>query len=76
MTPKEASKILEETPIRILNKADVFKYTLAIEIASDALMFKDYFDNLYGIGLEVQNWHLNGDAEPFDNFYDDAINWK
>ena len=54
MTPKEASKILEETPIQILNKADVFKYTLAIEIASDALMFKDYFDN----------------------FYDDAINWK
>ena len=35
--------------------------------------FKEYFDELYGIGLEVKNWHLNGDTEPFDNFYESAI---
>ena len=35
--------------------------------------FKDYFDDLYGIGLEVAEWHQNGMLEPFDNFYDSAI---
>lgn len=35
--------------------------------------FKEYFDDLYGEGLEVANWHLNGDTEPFDNFYDSAV---
>lgn len=34
--------------------------------------FYDYFAELYGTGLEVANWHLNGDLEPFDNFFDDA----
>jgi hypothetical protein len=31
-----------------------------------------YFDELYGEGLEVMNWHLNGDAEPLDTFIDRA----
>ena len=35
--------------------------------------FKSYFDNLYGKGLEVANWHLNGDLEQFDNFYESAL---
>lgn len=35
--------------------------------------FKDYFDSLYGQGLEVANWHLNGSLEPFDNFFDSAV---
>lgn len=35
--------------------------------------FKRYFDDLYGQGLEVKNWHLNGETEPFDNFYEKAI---
>ncbi len=34
--------------------------------------FRDYFDELYGDGLEVANWHLNGDLEPLDNFIDSA----
>lgn len=36
-------------------------------------VFKSYFDELYGKGLEFANWHLNGDLEPFDNFYESAI---
>ncbi len=36
--------------------------------------FKEYFDEMYGKCLEVANWHLNGELEPFDNFYDGAIN--
>lgn len=35
--------------------------------------FKSYFDSLYGEGLEVANYHMNGDTEPFDNFYDSAM---
>lgn len=35
--------------------------------------FKSYFDNLYGDGLNVANFHLNGATEPFDNFYDSAM---
>ena len=31
--------------------------------------FKKYFDEMYGIGLEVAEWHQNGDLELFDNFY-------
>ena len=37
--------------------------------------FKEYFDELYGRGLEVAEWHLNGGLEPFDNFYVDAIDY-
>ena len=35
--------------------------------------FKAYFDDLYGEGLEVANWHMNGTTEPFDSFYDSAM---
>ena len=34
--------------------------------------FKKYWSELYGEGLEVANWHQNGDTEPFDNFFDSA----
>ena len=35
--------------------------------------FKQYFDGLYGQGLEVANYHMNGNLESFDNFYDSAM---
>ena len=35
--------------------------------------FKLYFDELYGKGLDVANWHLNSELEPFDNFYESAL---
>ena len=44
----------------------------AFKIAIKALEFKDYFDDLYGKGLEIANWHLNGELEPFDSFYESA----
>lgn len=34
--------------------------------------FYDYMGELYGAGLEVANWHLNGDLEPFDSFFESA----
>lgn len=39
----------------------------------EAINFKKYFDELYETGLEVANWHLNGDLESFDNFYESAL---
>ena len=35
--------------------------------------FKEYWDSLYGTGLEVVNWHQNGNHEAFDNFYEEAL---
>ena len=44
-----------------------------VEECREEKRFKEYFDELYGTGLEVENWHENGNTEPFDNFYDAAI---
>lgn len=42
-------------------------------IAKEYRAFKEFFDALYGRNLTVGNWHLNGALEPFDNFYDKAV---
>jgi hypothetical protein len=34
--------------------------------------FYEYFSGLYGLGLDIANWHGNGDLEPFDNFIESA----
>ena len=34
--------------------------------------FKEYFDDLYGTGLEIAGWHLNEEFESFDSFYEEA----
>lgn len=44
-----------------------------VDDVKKAIGFKKYFDELYGEGLEVANWHLNGDLEPFDTFYESAL---
>lgn len=41
--------------------------------AKEYQAFKEFFDALYGRNLTVGNWHLNGALEPFDNFYDKAV---
>ena len=46
--------------------------TQVVNRLEELMKFKQYFRELYGEGLEVVNWHLNGDTEPFDNFYDSA----
>lgn len=35
--------------------------------------FKDYFDDLQGLNLEVLGYHDNGDTVPFDDFYQGAL---
>ena len=51
-------------------------YRKASEVAKEIeglRAFKAYFDDLYGKGLEVANWHLNGELESFDNFFESAL---
>lgn len=38
--------------------------------------FYEYFKDLYGKGLYVIGWHLNGEAEPFDNFFESASEYS
>ena len=40
------------------------------------IAFKEYFKDLYGQGLDIVNWHQNGELEPFDNFYESAIEYS
>ena len=54
----------------IKGQSDVIE--AAQELLKDLAGFKAYFDGLYGQGLEVANWHMNGTTEPFDNFYESA----
>ena len=39
------------------------------------LEFYEYWSSLYGQGLEVLNWHQNGESESFDNFYESATRY-
>lgn len=45
----------------------------ASETIKKFVHFYIYWTELYGKGLEVANWHLNGDTESFDNFYESAV---
>ena len=45
----------------------------AVEEKRDAYKrAKEYWDSLYGQGLEIAKWHMNGKTEPFDNFWESA----
>ena len=45
--------------------------------SSDAIKkcisFIKYWSDLYGEGLQIYGWHLNGNPEDFDNFYNSAM---
>lgn len=66
----------EDVYSRQCSELDEYKEIGTVEECREAKRFKEYFDELYGIGLEVANWHQNGNTEPFDNFYDAAIDWS
>lgn len=54
------------------HKKESVEYKEVLKTAISALKFKNYFDELYGQGLQIAYYHQNGDLEPFDNFYDEA----
>ena len=50
------------------DKWEAYKAIGTVDECRVAMKFKEYFDKLYGNGLEVVNWH-----QPFDNFYESAL---
>ena len=83
MTREEAIKVLNNFPIDFRNSGG-FEAMEALKIAILALRpvsreplekFKEYFDDLYGKGLEVYGWHMNGEEKSFDDFYEDACEY-
>lgn len=64
--PKEVFERLVELDARVVD----FATRAELETLRE---FKAYFDDLYGKGLEVANFHENGELEPFDNFYESAL---
>ncbi len=63
-------KIVESLEENDKLKAEIEQLKAELE---QSLKFKDYFMELYNQGLEVSNWHLNGDLEPLTNFIDSAL---
>ena len=71
---------------RLLAGGYVCKYTKVEDVAEKEYLymefdiadgeFKEYFKDLYGQGLEIANWHQNGELEPFDSFYESAIEYS
>lgn len=61
--------------IKFCQNTELFKNDIdeAIEEIKSLRKFKECFDELYGQGLEVANWHLNGILESFDSFYEEAV---
>ena len=62
-----------------LNIGEINRYCTLKEIADrfeELVRFKEYFTELYGEGLEIANWHFNGDLEPFDTFYEGALEYE
>ena len=64
-----------EDKVKSINCQNVDEYNKKLIVANLKALstFKEYFDELYGKGLEIENWHLNGDTQPFDDFYDEAL---
>ena len=69
---REAARVA----VSALKEIQQYREIGTVEECREAKRFKEYFDELYGIGLEVANWHQDGNTEPFDNFYDAAIDWS
>ena len=40
------------------------------EVLNLALAELEALWSFYGMGLEVANWHLNGDLHPLDDFFE------
>lgn len=73
---KDKRKEAIDMAIQALEEVEQYRALGTVEELKEARKFKKYFDDLYGEGLEVANWHQNGDLEPFDTFYESALNWE
>jgi hypothetical protein len=71
----QLSPTLDETGCSVTEAMKVALSALRPVTREQAEKFKEYFDELYGKGLEVHGWHMNGEAKPFDDFYEAACEY-
>lgn len=62
------------TLIEISSRHDAEVRELKAEIARLRKRHAEIVGELYGQGLEVAGWHLNGDLEPLDSWFEQN-NW-
>jgi hypothetical protein len=75
VSKNEVRQIDDVSPDDVYRRLQAYEDTgLTPEEVETLKAFKAYFDDMYGKGLEVANWHMNGNLEPFDNFYEKASN--
>lgn len=65
----------EEMAIQALRTNQLYQEIGTVEECRQAINFKKYFMELYGEGLEVANWHQNGELEPLTEFIDSAMKY-
>lgn len=59
----------------ILSSKERCKNEMSGHIEPDYKKFYEYWHDLYGTNLQILGWHLNGEPEDFDRFFDSAVTY-
>lgn len=68
----ENTVMSEQEIITLLEKNKTFENSSLYDIIIKALSYKMFFDELYGKGIMLVNWRMDGDLEPLDSLIDSA----
>lgn len=68
----ENTVMSEQEIITLLEKNKTFENSSLYDIIIKALFYKMFFDELYGKGIMLVNWRMDGDLEPLDSLIDSA----
>lgn len=61
-----------EELIVFLEKSKTKGNAQIFDIITKAIAYKSFFDNLYGKGIMLVNWRMDGDLEPLDSLIESA----
>lgn len=62
----------EQEIIMLLEKSKTINNAPVYDIIIKALSYKSFFDELYGKGIMLVNWRMDGDLEPLDTLIESA----
>lgn len=68
----ENTVMSEQEIITFLEKNKTLENSSLYDIIIKALSYKMFFDELYGKGIMLVNWRMDGDLEPLDSLIDSA----
>lgn len=68
----ENAVMSEQEIITLLEKNKTLENLSLYDIIIKALSYKMFFDELYGKGIMLVNWRMDGDLEPLDSLIDSA----